>query len=581
MKKAFFILLSALCICAVNRATAQVTIGSTAEPQSFSILELVSNNTSGLRLPQMTTANRNALGLETLTDTESRKKAEGLQIFNTTTRCVETWNGTKWIEQCNDINVSNQQTLCGGATVNDLIAAGANIKWYNVETGGEALAGSTILVTGKYYVSQTVNGIESERIEITVTIKTTPAPQANSQSFCPNDNLTVVSLVATGTDIKWYSEPSGGEALKPDAGIGTKTYYVTQTLNGCESDRKDVVVTVNNDCVTMPAGPMCPGMTIPPVRFAKYNLGANPYYNDPKAQIQYLATVNVASAIEDANVLGGLYQWGRKDLTHGASTNGTYLRYRTAETATIGYVTSISDAQNGIYYYGYENWYYGSYPEPDKLWGNGVAINTPTSGGGVYYSGNYYQKPVKTSYDPCPTGFRVPTQDELERICNYDCKPNSVTNTPINFSTNNINGTVPPNNPYLTWVPVRAGKADNTGWDHSHDPKKTGGYAIYDTNEWSKARAKGGYFDPDGDGVLDMTKPLYVAQAPNPLLFLPATGSRAANDPLIAGGFGQYWCSTICGENLSHTLVFRDTNVYLGETYYMRTNGRSIRCVLE
>jgi hypothetical protein len=31
---------------------------------------------------------------------ETRGKAQGLQIFNTTTRCVETWNGAKWIQQC-------------------------------------------------------------------------------------------------------------------------------------------------------------------------------------------------------------------------------------------------------------------------------------------------------------------------------------------------------------------------------------------------------------------------------------------------------------------------------------------------
>jgi formylglycine-generating enzyme required for sulfatase activity len=94
MKKAFFILLSALYLCAVNRATAQVIIGSTVDPQSFSILELESAGSRGMRLPQMTTAQRDAL---TLTGNAA---AQGLQIFNTKTRCVETWNGTKWIQVC-------------------------------------------------------------------------------------------------------------------------------------------------------------------------------------------------------------------------------------------------------------------------------------------------------------------------------------------------------------------------------------------------------------------------------------------------------------------------------------------------
>jgi formylglycine-generating enzyme required for sulfatase activity len=94
MKRAFFILLSALYLCAVNRATAQVIIGSTDNPQPFSILEMNGGGTRGFRLPQLTTAQRNALSLE------SNAAAAGLQIFNTTTLCVETWNGTKWIQAC-------------------------------------------------------------------------------------------------------------------------------------------------------------------------------------------------------------------------------------------------------------------------------------------------------------------------------------------------------------------------------------------------------------------------------------------------------------------------------------------------
>ena len=92
-----FIILSAMMFAGI--LSAQVTIGSSGAPQVFSILELVSNNTRGLRLPQLSADQREALNLGSLTGDQA-VKAQGLQIFNTTTHCVETWNGVKWISQC-------------------------------------------------------------------------------------------------------------------------------------------------------------------------------------------------------------------------------------------------------------------------------------------------------------------------------------------------------------------------------------------------------------------------------------------------------------------------------------------------
>jgi uncharacterized protein (TIGR02145 family) len=81
-------------------AQAQVTHGDLKNPEPFSILELVSgsesnNGNRGLRLPQLTTEER-----ETMVFTGYETEALGLQIFNRSTRCVETWNGMKWIQSC-------------------------------------------------------------------------------------------------------------------------------------------------------------------------------------------------------------------------------------------------------------------------------------------------------------------------------------------------------------------------------------------------------------------------------------------------------------------------------------------------
>ncbi|MGC4040186.1 MAG: T9SS type A sorting domain-containing protein [Flavobacterium sp.] len=135
------------------------------------------------------------------------------------------------------------QAFCNGTTVASLVATGTNLKWYNVASGGTALASTTALSTGTYYVSQTVNSLESSRTSVAVTINTTAAPTASAQAFC--NAATVASLVATGTNLKWYNVTSGGTALASTTALSTGTYYVSQTLNSCESSRTSVAVTIN------------------------------------------------------------------------------------------------------------------------------------------------------------------------------------------------------------------------------------------------------------------------------------------------------------------------------------------------
>ena len=98
VKKVFLSLLLAAMLCAPFTASAQVTIGSVKPPSEFSILELISNDARGLRLPQLTTAQRNAM--QAKFGALARTEARGLQIFNTDTNCVEVWNGLFWISMC-------------------------------------------------------------------------------------------------------------------------------------------------------------------------------------------------------------------------------------------------------------------------------------------------------------------------------------------------------------------------------------------------------------------------------------------------------------------------------------------------
>lgn len=148
--------------------------------------------------------------------------------------------------------VANNQIHCQGTnpTVANLTPApSSTIKWYNVATGGTQLASTTALTSGTYYASSVnVNGCESERTSIVVTVNPTPgAPAASAtQTFCDSNDPTVANLTATGTAIKWYNASSGGSALSNSTVITAGTYYASQTVNGCESlDRTAVTTTVS------------------------------------------------------------------------------------------------------------------------------------------------------------------------------------------------------------------------------------------------------------------------------------------------------------------------------------------------
>jgi len=100
---------------------AQVTIGASDAPQSFSVLELISDGERGLRLPKMTTAERNAVsGTDGAFGTANATLALGLVVYNTTTNCLEYWNGTRWVSLCD----GNSQMVISPAPCQDVAADG-------------------------------------------------------------------------------------------------------------------------------------------------------------------------------------------------------------------------------------------------------------------------------------------------------------------------------------------------------------------------------------------------------------------------------------------------------------------------
>ena len=113
-------------------------------------------------------------------------------------------------------------------------------------TPSTAAPGSTT-----YYVSQTVSGCEGPRAAITVIINATPAQPGVTSPVNYCQNAVAVPLTASGSNLLWYTVPTGGTgsptAPTPStAVVGTTNYYVSQTISGCEGPRALITVNVNS-----------------------------------------------------------------------------------------------------------------------------------------------------------------------------------------------------------------------------------------------------------------------------------------------------------------------------------------------
>ncbi|TDB66032.1 T9SS type A sorting domain-containing protein [Arundinibacter roseus] len=161
--------------------------------------------------------------------------------------------------------VNSALSYCVGESAPTLTATGTALKWYSSNSGGSPLAGAPTPSTGSpgtfnFYVSQTIDGCESGRAQIVVTVKAIPAaPTVSPVSVC--EGSSTGPLTATGANLTWYAAASGGSgsgtAPTPStATVGTSFFYVSQTVNGCESPRTQLSVTIRDT-------PNAPAVTSP------------------------------------------------------------------------------------------------------------------------------------------------------------------------------------------------------------------------------------------------------------------------------------------------------------------------------
>lgn len=146
---------------------------------------------------------------------------------------------------------------CQNATAVPLTATGTGLLWYTTATGG---AGSSTAPTPStatvgsttYYVTQTTGTCESPRTPIVVNVGALPAAPTVTTPVTLCQGTTASPLTATGAagaTFQWYTVATGGTALPgaptpSTATVGSTTYYVAQTTNGCQGPRVAIVVNV-------------------------------------------------------------------------------------------------------------------------------------------------------------------------------------------------------------------------------------------------------------------------------------------------------------------------------------------------
>jgi gliding motility-associated-like protein len=239
----------------------------------------------------------------------------------TATGCTDTSQVVVTVSPTPTITV-NSPTICVGTTT--LTATGAtNYTWSAGATsitpsGDQATVAPA--ATAQYTVTGSIGTCTATAVSTVTVNNNTPAPTTAPLNYCQNVTSTPLSATpSAGGLLNWYgTNATGGTAsatapTPPTTTVGPTTYYVSQSIGGCEGPREPLVVTVNSlpPATAVNTGPYCAG-----------------------------ATINLSSS-------GGTgYSWAGPNTYSNATQNPTITNSTTAMTGV--YTVTVTDANNCV-----------------------------------------------------------------------------------------------------------------------------------------------------------------------------------------------------------------------------------------
>ena len=407
MEKRFILKATAISLLLAHSSLseAQVTIGGATAPSEFSVLELMSNNTRGFRLPQMTTAQRDIMAEKF--GSFAKTEAMGLQIFNISNYCVETWNGTKWISQCAEEEQEKEP----------LIPLPPNEKFPEVVSGNICLSGNIY-----FDVAQT-NGGEACG-DLSNTNLRNPDFSIQARTYTLSGNVSELKFYILNNEIDEnsnyvYSISQSGNSVTLEFENGMrelmaqkKGYFtlLAQFKDNADNQYKQMSLDITvQDCMR---GTVLNSGVCSWIRFMPYNLGADPMlsveqqmaFNSPRHNL-----VLPSSTASNAAVHGDFYQWGRQKDGHEKRNSQNYPTNSISNEAGQLPANTVFD----------EN---GQVPRTHPAYGKFIKQNVGThdwrrAQSNTLWNTGTEENPVKhANNDPCPQGWRIPTRNELLAI---------------------------------------------------------------------------------------------------------------------------------------------------------------------
>ncbi len=138
-----------------------------------------------------------------------------------------------------DGSIAKVEFYDGSSLLNSDNSSPYTFVWTNATSGNKT-------ITAKAYDNNNASTISTAK---SITIKAAPTPPTVGGTVNYEKDETASPLSAIGSSLKWYTSSTGGSGLATaptpsTSSLGTSTYYVTQTISGCESARALVKVIV-------------------------------------------------------------------------------------------------------------------------------------------------------------------------------------------------------------------------------------------------------------------------------------------------------------------------------------------------